>query len=162
MVNDSSGPLFSMYSKFAEKDDNKMTDRWQKDADGILIFVSLCVAILHTTHINWITLDWFILCHTRHITCCVCPGPQAELTRYFRILSSEYLSDSRRPKHHRTTHLHPFPCRHTKPILSSQIRRMGKFALVSELSDESYLRGVGNFLATMGASICHAHSTITV
>jgi hypothetical protein len=24
----------------AEKEDNKMTHRWQKDADGILIFVS--------------------------------------------------------------------------------------------------------------------------
>ena len=37
---DSSGPLFSMYSKFAEEEDNKMTDQWTKDADGILIFVS--------------------------------------------------------------------------------------------------------------------------
>src|SRR6266851_4807653 len=37
---DSSGPLFSLYSKIAEEDDNKMTDRRQKDADGILIFVS--------------------------------------------------------------------------------------------------------------------------
>ncbi|KAH9978304.1 hypothetical protein BJV74DRAFT_143291 [Russula compacta] len=38
---DSSGPLFSMYSKFAEEEDNKMTDRWTKDADGILIFTGL-------------------------------------------------------------------------------------------------------------------------
>src|SRR5580692_2395981 len=37
---DSSGPLFSMYSKIAEEEDNRMTDRWTKDADGILIFVS--------------------------------------------------------------------------------------------------------------------------
>jgi len=29
-----------LYSKIAEEDDNKMTDRRQKDADGILIFVS--------------------------------------------------------------------------------------------------------------------------
>jgi hypothetical protein len=29
-----------MYSKIAEEEDNKVTDRWQKDADGILIFVS--------------------------------------------------------------------------------------------------------------------------
>jgi hypothetical protein len=36
---DSSGPLFSMYSKAAEEEDNRMVDRWQKDADGILIFV---------------------------------------------------------------------------------------------------------------------------
>jgi len=37
---DSSGPLFSIYSKAAEEEDNKMVERWQKDADGILIFVS--------------------------------------------------------------------------------------------------------------------------
>ena len=42
---DSSGPLFSIYSKAAEEEDNKMVERWQKDADGILIFVSPRVAI---------------------------------------------------------------------------------------------------------------------
>jgi hypothetical protein len=29
-----------MYSKLAEEEDNKMVDRWQKEAEGILIFVS--------------------------------------------------------------------------------------------------------------------------
>jgi len=28
-----------MYSKVADDEDNKMVERWQKDADGILIFV---------------------------------------------------------------------------------------------------------------------------
>jgi hypothetical protein len=42
---DSSGPLFSIYSKVAEEEDDKMVERWQKDADGILIFVSPCVGI---------------------------------------------------------------------------------------------------------------------
>jgi hypothetical protein len=116
---DSSGPLFSIYSKIAEKEDDKMTDRWQKNADGILIFVSLCVAISNTMHINWNTADWFILYRSHRITRCVCPGHQAKSTRYLRVLSSEYLSDSRRPKRHRPTHPHPFPCRHANPILSS-------------------------------------------
>jgi hypothetical protein len=49
---DSSGPLFSLYSKITEEEDNKMTDRWQKDADGILIFVSGLVAILIPTYVN--------------------------------------------------------------------------------------------------------------
>jgi hypothetical protein len=40
-VGDSSGRIFSMYSKAAEDEDNKMAERWQKDAEGILIFVSL-------------------------------------------------------------------------------------------------------------------------
>ncbi|KAN0105393.1 hypothetical protein V8E52_011060, partial [Russula decolorans] len=38
---DSSGPLFSMYSKAAEDEDNKMVERWQKDAEGILFFTGL-------------------------------------------------------------------------------------------------------------------------
>ena len=42
---DSSGPLFSIYSKAADDEDNKMAERWQKDADGILIFVSHRVSI---------------------------------------------------------------------------------------------------------------------
>jgi hypothetical protein len=39
---DSSGLLFSIYSKAADEEDNKMVERWQKDADGILIFVRPC------------------------------------------------------------------------------------------------------------------------
>ena len=37
---DSSGQLFSMYSKVAEDEDDNMIQSSQKDADGILIFVS--------------------------------------------------------------------------------------------------------------------------
>ena len=36
---DSSWPLFTTYSKIAEKEDNKIVERWQKDAEGIIIFV---------------------------------------------------------------------------------------------------------------------------
>ena len=49
---DSSGPLFSIYSKAAEEEDNKMVERWQKDADGILIFVSPCACIHIVVCIN--------------------------------------------------------------------------------------------------------------
>ncbi|KAI0246128.1 hypothetical protein BJV78DRAFT_1286703 [Lactifluus subvellereus] len=38
---DGSGPLFNVYVKMAEEEDNKIADRWQKDADGILIFTGL-------------------------------------------------------------------------------------------------------------------------
>jgi hypothetical protein len=44
---DSSGPLFSIYSKVAEEEDNKMVERWQKDADGILIFVSPILSFIY-------------------------------------------------------------------------------------------------------------------
>ncbi|KAI0246527.1 hypothetical protein BJV78DRAFT_144122 [Lactifluus subvellereus] len=41
IFSDGSGPLFNMYVKMAEEEDNKMADRWQRDADGILIFTGL-------------------------------------------------------------------------------------------------------------------------
>jgi hypothetical protein len=37
---DGSGPLFNIYLKMKNGEDNQIADRWQKDADGILIFVS--------------------------------------------------------------------------------------------------------------------------
>lgn len=49
-LGDSSRPLFNMYSKIAEKDDNTMAERWQKDADGMLIFVSHGYALCHCVH----------------------------------------------------------------------------------------------------------------
>jgi hypothetical protein len=30
-----------MYHRMTEEEDNKMAERWQKDAEGIIIFVSL-------------------------------------------------------------------------------------------------------------------------
>ena len=36
---DSSDPLFTMYSQYAEDDDKNMTKHWTKDADGIIIFI---------------------------------------------------------------------------------------------------------------------------
>jgi hypothetical protein len=47
---DSSGPFFDIYSKAAEDEDNKRAEHWQKDAEGIIIFVSPSVDI-HTLHI---------------------------------------------------------------------------------------------------------------
>jgi Family of unknown function (DUF6535) len=40
-----------MYVKMAEEEDKKMTDRWQKDADGILIFVSARISF-HTVSLR--------------------------------------------------------------------------------------------------------------
>ncbi|KAH9956665.1 hypothetical protein BGW80DRAFT_1213324, partial [Lactifluus volemus] len=43
---DSSGPLFQQYIKMTEGEDEKMSYRWQKDADGIIIFTGLFSAAL--------------------------------------------------------------------------------------------------------------------
>jgi hypothetical protein len=42
---DSSASLFSVYYNAADTEDNKMVESWQKDADGILFFVSPRVGI---------------------------------------------------------------------------------------------------------------------
>jgi hypothetical protein len=42
---DSSASLFSVYYNAADIEDNKMVESWQKDADGILFFVSPRVGI---------------------------------------------------------------------------------------------------------------------
>ena len=36
---DGSGPIFSQYLEMAKEEDERMTDNWKADADGILIFV---------------------------------------------------------------------------------------------------------------------------
>ena len=47
-----SGKIYSTYLKISKEEDKKMTDSWQKGADGILIFVSPCIDIYVTMHIN--------------------------------------------------------------------------------------------------------------
>jgi len=58
---DGSWPLFSMYSNIAEEEDNKLAERWQKDADEILIFVrpSSCTILRALTHINYYQTGFF-------------------------------------------------------------------------------------------------------
>jgi len=47
-----SGPLFALYSKVVEEDDNKRAKRQQKDSEGIVLFVSPH-SYLHTPeHVN--------------------------------------------------------------------------------------------------------------
>jgi hypothetical protein len=88
---DSSGPLFSIYCKAAKDEDSKMVERWQKDADGILIFVSPRVGVRAILCINWNAVDWFILCCRRRTPCRNRPGPEAKQSGYLGILSWEHL-----------------------------------------------------------------------
>jgi hypothetical protein len=46
----SPAPLFTMYRKSAEEDDKEMTQRWQKDANSILLFVSPQLSKYHVPH----------------------------------------------------------------------------------------------------------------
>jgi hypothetical protein len=108
-----------------------MVERWQKDADGILIFVSPRLGIRLSLYINRNTIDRSILCRTRCPPCCFRPGSETKQSGYLGILPWKHLSGSRRPE--RNTLIHSFP---TTLILSSEICRLGEFSLVLELSHE--------------------------
>ena len=131
---DSSGPLFSIYSKAAEVEDNKMVERWQKDADGILIFVSPRVGIRLSLHINRNVIDRSIFCRSRCTSCRDGPGSKAKQSGYLRILPWQHLPGSRRPECN--AFIHSFPCRQTTLVLSFEICRLGEYSLVLELADE--------------------------
>jgi hypothetical protein len=88
---DSSGPLFSICSKAAEDDDNTMVERWQKDTDGILIFVSSHFGIHISLCLSTFIIDGFILCCIRRIYCRGGPGPEAKQSGYLRILPWQHI-----------------------------------------------------------------------
>jgi hypothetical protein len=160
---DSSGPLFSLYSKIAKEQDEEMINRWQQDAKGILIFVSGRVVILTAMYINCSTADRSTFCCYFRATLRIYPGPpsQAEFPRYLRILSREHLSGSRPPKCHRGTHIYSFhsPCTARGPILSSETRHLGEFTLVFEPSDQPYMCFLGDVVAIVSTLVTTIHRT---
>ena len=92
-LRDGSAPLFSMYSKMGEKEDDKIAKLWQKDADGILIFVSPRIGYT-ATPINRDLIDRFVLHGRCHLPYGVNPGSEAKSSTYIRILSRENLYPS--------------------------------------------------------------------
>jgi len=125
-----------------------MVERWQKDADGILIFVSPHIGI-YTFHINWNAIDRSILCRSRRPPCCYRPGPEAEQSGHLRVLPWEHLSGSRRPE--RNTLIPSIPCPQTAPIFSSEIRHLGELTLVLEFGYEPQLCSVGDIVASVSS-----------
>jgi hypothetical protein len=123
-----------MYREIAGEEDDKMAERWQKDADGILIFVSSHLTFDITSHIKS-NLDWFVLCCNCSIGLGDRPRPQTKLTGYIRILSREYLSTSRRSQH--IPIVHSCHSTWTSTVLTTKIRNLGELTLVLELSYKS-------------------------
>jgi hypothetical protein len=95
-----------MYSNIVEEEDNKMSERWQKDADGILIFVSSCIRVHTTMGLNANAIGRLILRHRRHATFRDNPGLEAEFSAAaaasapgdLGILSQEHMSTSFPPE----------------------------------------------------------------
>lgn len=65
-----------MYTEMAGEDDNKMAERWQKDADGILVFVSPNSGP-HIFPTSSLVIDRSIFCRRCGINCNINPGPPA-------------------------------------------------------------------------------------
>ena len=107
-----------------------MVERWQKDADGILIFVSRPVGLHIVFCMNYSAVDWFIFCRSCRTPFRDRRGPEAKQSRYICILSWEHLSGSRRPECNSC--FHSFPFRQTTPVLCTEICRLGECTLVFE------------------------------
>ena len=94
---DKSGTLFSMYLERADDDDNKVTERWKKQCDAILIFVG--------TPANWRlnktpmfmlnNVDRSFLSSSGSSSCCFCLGSPTESTSHVSGLCRKYLSFTR-------------------------------------------------------------------
>ena len=82
---DDSEPIFSMYLEMAEEEDKKLAERWQANADGILIFVGLSPSN-KVLHINSRIKDWFILSCCGVVDLSVYPGHSTELTGHLQLL----------------------------------------------------------------------------
>jgi len=42
-----------MYSNIAEEEDNKIVERWQRDAEGVILFVCPSVSSMTVVCTNW-------------------------------------------------------------------------------------------------------------
>jgi len=136
---DGSGPFFSTYSKAADDEDSKMVERWQKDADRILIFTglfSVAVAVLLSVTVQDLR-------------------PNSQDTSAF-YLGNIYnvLAD---PNATRA----PIPSPVAKLVLSSEICDLGELTLVLKLCHQPDLCFVGNIATSMVTSIHQGHSTGT-
>ena len=86
--------FFSVSSAVAKKEDDEMAERWQKDAEGILLFVSPRAGTRAALFIIWNTTDRSILCHRLCTPWFYRPGPaEANVKQpgYLCIPSGEHI-----------------------------------------------------------------------
>ena len=128
-----------------------MAESWKGDAEGMLVFVSLCP----TSHIfayNIKNADRSILCCRRSVARGDHPRYSSEPAGHLSILSRNHLSATCPVEWH--SNLHPIllvqPCR---IIHTACLGRLGQWALVHELGHQHYLRRIGDVATAMGTSL---------
>ena len=149
---DGSGALFSMYLDRAIAEDKEMVESWKGDADRTLVFVSLPTTS-HTSAYNLEIVDWCFLCYGRGFACNDCPEYSAESAVHLSLLSRTYLSATFYstewvPGSHPVELVQPH-----RAIHSTQVGRLGQWALVLESGHQSDLRPIGDIGTAVGASL---------
>ena len=86
-----------MYSEHAEEEDNKMAERWQKDADGIIIFVRASHAhySFHSVLIRQLNRMVYSLLLSLHLL--LYPFKISDPTHRIRLLSTSRKCISSKP-----------------------------------------------------------------
>ena len=92
---DSSWPLYSMYSKFAQEEDDKIAERCQRYADGMLVFVSPHEYFRVAAHTKLRNIGRSILSDRRYINYRHVPRSETKSAGCLCVLSREYLSAPR-------------------------------------------------------------------
>ena len=141
-----------MYLDRAIAEDKHMVERWEGDADGMLIFVGLPTTS-HTSGYDLEIIDWSILCCSRGIARSVRPEYSAKPAGHLSVLSCAYLS-ARFYATKRVPSSHPVELvRPQRTIHSTYAERLGQRALVLEPDHQSDLCHVGDIAAAVGASL---------
>lgn len=153
---DSSGPVFSLYSKIAAEKDDKTAERWKANADGILIFVSLRAGIDISLPIGSIFIEWFILCRRCNIARRDDLRSQAKSAGHLCVSSRKNPSYPCRTE--RITQRHRFYFNKTIHLLSPELLCLGQRTLVLELDPQSYMRSSGYLSTAVVTPIHQDHS----
>ena len=162
---DSSGPLFSLYSTLARREDKNTTEQWKHEAtDGILIFVSPRVphSCYYAHKFERYRPVYFLLLSPR---CSPCPSRTSESDQNLRTPPHSISRTSIRFSLIQMSQHHAHPsCPQLLHHPRSLHRDMpsGEFALVFELPDQPYMCSLGDVTTSMGTSIHQAHSAATM
>jgi hypothetical protein len=151
---DGSSPLFSMYLKVSDAEDEKMASGWRADADGILVFVSGNVT--YELLIAKRNADWFIFCCSRGIFIHITYRPPTRTPRISSRSSRRHPSGPHR--HQKVQSRNPSQPRYIIRILPAQFRYLGQRTLVLEPGSESDLCTSCNLDSTVGTQIRQDYS----
>lgn len=140
-----------MYLGKAEEEDRNLVESWRGDADGMLIFVSLCAASYVFAY-DIDIVDRLVLCCCCAVACGIHPRTSAELAGHVSLLPCTYLSAIFSVEW--ISGRHPIdPVRPHRTIHPTYIRNLDQLLLVLELGDEFYLRPDGDVNTAVGASL---------